>query len=133
MVATIQSVLFLYLPLGAGVALLVAGIVTATLMLASVNQRVGEIGLRRAVGARPEDIRLQFLVETAITTLGGGLAGVMVGIIGAHIASGHLKLGAMFSWKAILLGLLVSGVTGLLAGVLPARRAARLPPADALR
>jgi putative ABC transport system permease protein len=133
MVATIQNVLFLYLPLAAGVALLVAGIVTATLMLASVNQRVGEIGLRRAVGARPEDIRLQFLVETAFTTLGGGVAGVLVGIIGAHVASGHLKLDAMFSWKAILLGLLVSGVTGLLAGVLPARRAARLPPADALR
>jgi putative ABC transport system permease protein len=133
MVATIERVLFLYLPLAAGLALLVAGIVTATLMLASVNQRVGEIGLRRAVGARPEDIRLQFLVESAMTTLGGGMFGIIVGIFGAHAASVHMKLDAPFSWKAILLGLLVSGATGLLAGVLPARRAARLPPADALR
>lgn len=133
MVATIQRVLYLYLPLAAGVAILVAGIVTATLMLASVNQRVGEIGLRRAVGARPEDIRLQFLVETAITTLSGGILGVAVGLFGATGASAHMRLGAIFSWKAILLGLLVSGVTGLLAGVMPARRAARLPPADALR
>jgi putative ABC transport system permease protein len=133
MVSMVQRVLFLYLPLVAGVALLVAGIVAATLMLASVNQRVGEIGLRRAVGARPEDIRLQFLVETAMTTLVGGIAGMALGFVGAHIAAGHLKLGAMSFGKAILLGLLVSTVTGFLAGVVPARRAARLPPADALR
>jgi putative ABC transport system permease protein len=134
MVSTIQRVLFLYLPLVAGVAILVAGIVAATLMLASVNQRVGEIGLRRAVGARPSDIRLQFLVETAMTTLVGGVAGIALGFFGAHIASGHLKFGAVAGFgKAILLGLLVSGVTGFLAGVVPARRAARLPPADALR
>ncbi len=133
MVATIQRVLFLYLPIVAGVAILVAGIVAATLMLASVNQRVGEIGLRRAVGARPEDIRLQFLVETAVTTLGGGVIGIALGVFAAQIASTHLKLGAIFSWNAILLGLLVSIVTGLLAGVFPARRAARLPPAEALR
>jgi putative ABC transport system permease protein len=133
MVSMVQRVLYLYLPLVAGLALLVAGIVAATLMLASVNQRVGEIGLRRAVGARPEDIRLQFLVETAMTTLVGGAAGLALGIVGAHIASGHLKLGAMSIGKAILLGLLVSTVTGFLAGVAPARRAARLPPADALR
>jgi putative ABC transport system permease protein len=133
MVATVQRVLFVYLPIVAGVAILVAGIVAATLMLASVNQRVGEIGLRRAVGARPGDIRLQFLVEAAVTTLGGGVIGVVLGGIGARIASDHLKLGAIFSWNAILLGLLVSVVTGLLAGVIPARRAARLPPAEALR
>jgi putative ABC transport system permease protein len=134
MVATIERVLYLYLPLAAGVALLVAGIVTATLMLASVNQRVGEIGLRRAVGARPEDIRLQFLVESAITTLGGGVLGVLLGeFVGTHLAAGHMKLDVTFSWAAVLLGLILSTVTGLLAGVLPARRAARLPPADALR
>ena len=58
---------------------LVGGVVAASLMLASVNERMGEIGLRRAVGARPVDIRLQFLLETAVTTLGGGLGGVLVG------------------------------------------------------
>jgi putative ABC transport system permease protein len=133
MVGTVQRVLYLYLPLVAGVAILVAGIVAATLMLASVNQRRGEIGLRRALGARPEDIRLQFLVETAVMTLGGGIAGVAIGIFGAQIASIHLRLGDLFSWNAILLGLFVSVFTGILAGVMPARRAAKLPPVDALR
>jgi putative ABC transport system permease protein len=133
MVGTVERVLYLYLPMVAGVAILVAGIVSATLMLASVNQRRGEIGLRRAVGARPEDIRLQFLVETAVTTFAGGIAGIAIGIFGAHGASAHLKVDAMVSWNAILLGLLVSVGTGLLAGVMPARRAARLPPVDALR
>jgi putative ABC transport system permease protein len=133
MVSTVRRVLYLYLPLVAGVAILVAGIVASTLMLASVNQRRGEIGLRRAVGARPEDIRLQFLIETAITTLGGGIAGIAIGLFGAYGASVRMQLGAIFSWNAILLGLLVSIVTGFVAGVLPARRAARLPPVDALR
>ena len=70
-----QRVLFLYLPLVAGIALLAGGAVAATLMLSSVNARVGEIGLRRAVGARPRDIRLQFLMETAVTAVGRGPAG----------------------------------------------------------
>jgi putative ABC transport system permease protein len=133
MVSFVQRILYLYMPLVAGVAILVAGIVSATLMLASVNQRRGEIGLRRAVGARPEDIRLQFLIETAVTTLAGGIGGIAIGLFGAQGASVHLRLGALFSWNAILLGLLVSVATGLLAGVMPARRAAKLPPVDALR
>jgi putative ABC transport system permease protein len=134
MVSFVQRILFLYLPLVAGVAMIVAGIVAASLMLASVSQRVGEIGLRRAVGARPEDIRLQFLIETAVTTLSGGLAGIIFAyIVAAHLGGGHFQLGQIFSWKAVVLGIVVSIVTGLIAGVAPARRAARLQPADALR
>src|SRR5262249_45583297 len=67
MLGNVERVLFVYLPLVGGIALLAGGAVAATLMLASVNERVGEIGLRRAVGARPRDIRLQFLIETAVT------------------------------------------------------------------
>jgi putative ABC transport system permease protein len=133
MVGTVRRVLSWYLPLAAGIALLVGGIVAATLMLTSVNARVGEIGLRCAVGARPQDIRSQFLIETAVTMLGGGLIGVMLGSLGGQLVATHLQLGTVFSWKAVLLGLVMSGATGLLAGVLPARRAARLHPADALR
>jgi putative ABC transport system permease protein len=133
MVGKVQRVLFLFLPLVAGVSLLAGCVVAASLMLASVNERVGEIGLRRAVGARPEDIQWQFLLETAVTALGGGLVGLVVGSIGAQLVARRMILGGVFSWKAILLGLVAAAVTGLLAGVLPARRAARLQPADALR
>jgi putative ABC transport system permease protein len=133
MVGKFQRVLFVFLPLVAGLSLLAGGVVAASLMLASVNERVGEIGLRRAVGARPDDIQLQFLLETAVTTLGGGLLGLALGYAAAVVIAGRVGLDGIFSWKAILLGILAAAVTGLLAGVVPARRAARLQPADALR
>jgi putative ABC transport system permease protein len=133
MVARVQRVLSLYLPLVAAVSLVAGGVVAGSLMLVSVNERVGEIGLRRAVGARPQDIRLQFLLETAVTTLGGGLAGIVLGSVAAQLVASRMRLGGVLSWKAILLGIALSAVTGLVAGVLPARRAALLQPADALR
>src|SRR5262249_33087296 len=87
-VGRVQRVMFLYLPLVAGLSLLVGGAVAATLMLWSVTERVGEIGLRRAVGARPRDIRLQFLMETAVTALGGGLLGAAIGSgLAAYVAA----------------------------------------------
>jgi len=132
-VAVIQRVLFIYLPLVAGVALIVGAIVAASLMLVSVNERVGEIGLRRAVGARAEDIRLQFLIETAATTLGGGIAGLALGYAGAEMAANQMHLSVIVSWSAVLLAITASVITGLIAGVAPARRAARLQPVDALR
>jgi len=132
-VALIRRVLRLYVPLAAAVVLLVAGIVAATLTLSSVNERVGEIGLRRAIGARPEDIRLQFATETAVSVLTGGLGGLLLGYVAARFAATRLQLGVAFSWKAVLIGLVGSAIAGLLAGVLPARRAARLQPAHALR
>src|SRR5262249_20602597 len=75
MVSMIGRVLLLYVPLASGIVLLVGGIVAAALMLASVNQRITEIGLRRAVGALPQDIRGQFVIETAATIVMGGLGG----------------------------------------------------------
>jgi putative ABC transport system permease protein len=133
MVAKVQRVLFLFLPLVAGISLLAGSVVAASLMLASVNERTGEIGLRRAVGARPEDIQLQFLFETAVTALGGGLAGLVLGTAAAELAARKLSLGEVFSWQAILLGITAAAVTGFLAGVVPARRAARLQPVASLR
>ena len=132
-VRKVQRVLFLYLPLVAGISLLAGGAVAATLMLTSVNARVGEIGLRRAVGARPRDIRLQFLVETAVTAVSGGLLGAAIGTGLALYAAGRLNLGVSVSPAAVLLGLALAAATGLLAGVIPARRAALLEPAVALR
>jgi putative ABC transport system permease protein len=133
MFKSIRRILVLYVPLVAAIALLVGGIVSAALMLSSVNERVGEIGLRRAVGARPRDIRAQFLIETAVTTLCGGVAGIVIGYLGARAVGARFGLGDIFSWNAVLLGVAASAITGLLAGVLPAKRAAELQPADALR
>jgi putative ABC transport system permease protein len=133
MVTWVRRVLFLFVPMVAGVVLLVAGIVAATLMLSSVNERVAEIGLRRAIGARPEDIRLQFATETAVTILVGGLGGLLLGYAGARYVAERMQLGETFSWEAAVVGIVATAATGLLAGVLPARRAAQLHPADALR
>jgi len=132
-VGKVQRVLFLYLPLVAGISLLVGGAVAATLMLSSVNERVGEIGLRRAVGARSRDIRLQFLMETAITALGGGLLGAVIGSGVAVFLASRMNFGVGVSPAAVALGLALAAITGLLAGVVPARRAALLEPAVALR
>jgi putative ABC transport system permease protein len=132
-VQSVQRVLFLYLPLVAGISLLAGAAVAATLMLSSVNARVGEIGLRRAVGARPRDIRLQFLVETAVTALGGGLIGAALGSGLAVFLGAQMKFGIGVSPAAVALGCALAAVTGVLAGVIPARRAARLEPATALR
>jgi putative ABC transport system permease protein len=94
---------------------------------------VGEIGLRRAVGARPRDIRAQFLAETAVTAIGGGLAGALLGSGLAVLLGTHMKIAVGLSPSAVALGLVLATVTGLLAGVVPAQRAALLEPAAALR
>lgn len=133
MMAAIERVLSLYLPLVAAISLVVGGIVSASLMVSSVNERAGEIGLRRAVGARAEDIRLQFLVETATTTVAGGVGGIVLGILLAQLGASRMHLDGVAPWSAALVGMAASCVVGLAAGLLPAGRAARMSPVDALR
>lgn len=133
MVGRTDDILTLYLPLVGGVVLLVGGLVSAALMLSSVSARTGEIGLRRAVGARTADIRLQFLVETAATIVAGGLGGIAVAYFGVIAVTRRLQMANLFSWKAVLLSLGAAALVGLIAGVAPARRAAALNPTDALR
>lgn len=129
----VENLVTLYLPLASLLVLLVGGFVTAALMLGSVTNRIGEIGLRRALGASPGDIARQFMLECTFTMLAGGIAGIVAGSAAATIVAAHLKLGPVFSWSVVLAGLFLAIVTGMLAGVLPARRAANLQPADALR
>ncbi|HTJ23438.1 MAG TPA: ABC transporter permease [Gemmatimonadaceae bacterium] len=133
MVGTMRRILVLYVPLVGLVALIIGGVVAATLMLASVSERVGEIGLRRAVGAAPDDIRRQFLVETAATVVLGGLGGIALAVVAVQAASSRMRLDAAVTPTAVVISLLAAALTGVIAGVAPARRAARLDPADALR
>ena len=133
MMAAIERVLSLYLPMVAAISLMVGAIVSASLMFASVSDRAGEIGLRRAIGARTEDIRLQFLVETASTTVAGGAGGIVLGYVLAQWSATRLHLDGVAPWSAALMGIAASILVGLAAGLLPARRAARLSPVDALR
>lgn len=133
MVGTMRRILVLYVPLVGLVALIIGGVVAATLMLSSVSERVGEIGLRRAVGAGPDDIRRQFLVETAATVVLGGLGGIAFAFVAVQAAAGRMRLDAAVTPTAVVISLLAAALTGLVAGVAPARRAARLDPADALR
>ena len=128
-----QRIVTVYLPLASVVVLLVAGLIAATLMAGAVNARVAEIGVRRAIGACPTDIARQFVAESAFTMLGGGLLGILLGSAAAQLVARRLDLGAVLSLRVALLGLALALVTGLLAGVVPALRAARLRPVDALR
>lgn len=128
-----ERILRFYLPLAAALVLLVSGAVAAALMLASVSERISEIGLRRAVGATTADIRTQFLIETALTIVSGGLIGVMAAYGAAGWTANRLQLDGAFSWQAAVLGLFAAIATGVAAGLAPALRAARLHPVDALR
>lgn len=133
MMAGIERILSLYLPMVAAISLVVGGIVSASLMIASVNARAGEIGLRRAIGARTEDIRLQFLVETAATTLAGGAGGIVLGYVLARMGANRMHFGSIAPWSAATMGIAASLLVGLAAGLWPAQRAARMSPVDALR
>jgi putative ABC transport system permease protein len=117
----------------AAISLLIAGIGIMNIMLVSVTERTREIGLRMAVGARPRDVLVQFLVEAMALSLLGGLFGVALGIGGSDALSRWLDWPLLLRTDGIALALAVSAGVGVLFGVYPAWRAARLDVIDALR
>ena len=117
----------------AAVSLLVGGIGIMNIMLVSVTERTREIGLRMAVGAKPRDIRLQFLVEALVLCLAGGLVGILFGSLSAVALSRINQWNTSVSFFAIALAFFFSAVVGIFFGMWPARRAANLDPIAALR
>jgi len=117
----------------AAISLLVGGIGVMNIMLVSVTERIREIGLRKALGARPRLIRRQFLVEASVLGLTGGVLGAAVGIVGAHLLPHLISNPIAVSVPAVVGAIVVALAIGLGFGVYPAGRAARLAPIDALR
>lgn len=103
------------------------------IMLVSVTERTREIGIRMAVGAKGRDILLQFLTESLMLSLMGGLLGIGMGMLGTVILSRVTQWPTLFSPNAILLAFLFSGSVGVFFGFYPARKASQLNPIDALR
>ena len=117
----------------AGISLLVGGVGILAIMLISIKERTREIGLRRAVGALRRDLLLQFIVESLTLSLFGGIVGIMIGVILSLSASYFTKWPLSLSLPAIMVAFLFSATIGLIFGVYPAAKAARLDPIEALR
>lgn len=117
----------------ASISLLVGGIGIMNMMLVSVSERTKEIGLRKALGAEPSRIQMQFLLESIFLSLTGGFVGVILGLIISYVASTLMSTTFEIQMSAILLGVGFSAAIGIIFGWVPARRASRLNPIDALR
>jgi putative ABC transport system permease protein len=117
----------------AGISLLVGGIGVMNIMLVSVTERVAEIGLRKAVGATRNDILRQFLIEAATLGAAGGVLGVGLGLVTTVLLNHYTALLTVFAPAAAIAALVIASGIGLVFGVFPAVRAARLTPIEALR
>ncbi|HEX4575930.1 MAG TPA: ABC transporter permease [Edaphobacter sp.] len=115
------------------ISLVVGGIVIMNIMLVSVTERTREIGIRKALGARPRDILIQFLIESGTMALVGGFFGVLRGIIVAQVVTIVAGFPSTVAFWSVLVGLLMATSTGVFFGVYPARKAAMLDPIVALR
>jgi putative ABC transport system permease protein len=135
---TITGVLTIFLGGIAAISLLVGGIGIMNIMLVSVTERTREIGLRKALGARKRDILIQFLTESSLLSLLGGLIGILLGwlialIVGQVAAANDTPFNPVVGVDAILLATIFSTAVGLFFGLYPANRAANLEPVEALR
>ncbi len=117
----------------ASIALLVGGIGIMNIMLVSVTERTTEIGLRKALGAQPKRIQMQFLTEAIFLSLFGGIIGIVVGLLISLLVALAIDVGFAISLSAIALGVGFSVLVGVVFGLAPARKASRLNPIDALR
>ena len=117
----------------AAISLLVGGIGIMNIMLANVTERTREIGVRRALGAKKSDITTQFLVETVVLSVGGGLVGVIVGVITPYVVTAMTDMNTIVTLWSVSLAFGISGAVGVVFGIYPANAAASLDPIEALR
>ena len=130
---TMQNMLNMVSALLAGIALVVGGIGIMNMMLTTVTERTTEIGLKKALGAIPWQIQIQFLIESFLLSVIGGAAGIALGLMLSLILSKVMGTGFVISTFAILLGAGFSAAVGIIFGWAPARKASKLNPIDALR
>ncbi len=136
LLSTVQSITDMLTAFLAGIAaisLLVGGIGIMNIMLVAVTERTREIGLRKAVGAKTRDILSQFLTEALLLTVAGGVLGILFGFILSRAAARMLDFTTIVTGGSVLLAVCVSAAIGLVFGIFPAAKAARLNPIQALR
>ena len=129
----IMSVLTAFIACVGAISLIVGGIGVMNIMLVSVTERTREIGIRKSLGAKTKVITMQFLTESVILCLIGGIIGVTIGIAGAFAACSIINIKPNITWWLIVVALLFSSGVGLFFGIYPARKAAQMSPIDALR
>ena len=129
----IMSVLTVFIAGVGAISLIVGGIGVMNIMLVSVTERTREIGIRKSLGAKTGVITMQFLTESIILCLIGGLIGVILGVVGAFAACSIIDITPKITWWLIAIALLFSSGVGLFFGIYPARKAAKLSPIEALR
>ncbi|HHW66834.1 ABC transporter permease [Defluviitalea raffinosedens] len=117
----------------AGISLLVGGVGVMNIMLVTVTERTREIGIRKSLGAKNKDIRQQFLIEAVIITIIGGTIGLLLGYLGGLGVGSWMKITPKVSLLSIIITVSLSTVIGIIAGVYPASKAAKLDPIEALR
>jgi len=132
-----MAIFQLFMASVASISLIVGGIGIMNIMLVSVTERTREIGVRKAIGARRSDILTQFLVESSMLSVSGGIIGLLLAVIGSFSVKGqtmnNMPVSAPISIDTVIMALLVALFTGIVSGTYPAFRAARLDPIEALR
>lgn len=132
-ITSMLSVITMFIVFVAAISLLVGGIGVMNIMLVSVTERTREIGIRKSLGARTGSILLQFLSESAIITLMGGLIGIILGVAGAVAVCSAVGFAPQVKLSTVLGASLFSSAVGIFFGIYPARKAAKLSPIEALR